>query len=294
MKIDKVDGCGEANGAYADLVIMVTSAVTNINARMAIRQTWGKFAIERGAYFYFLLGSTINPRVQAKVEAENRLYDDILQGTFIDNYYNLTLKSLTMMHWVSKYCSKIRYVMKVDDDMFVNTQHVADFSEINPNFHKVLIGRVGKKWPPHRNPLNKWYVPTDAYNETFFPNFVTGPAYFFTGDAASILYETAYNDRAPLLLEDVYLTGIVAEKAGIKRINHSLMKNTHQTVNECTFPRMMTSHKHTPKEIVALWKLVYSKKCQVRPSVKASAVVSAAKTKLQTTKSSTEQSGKKV
>lgn len=120
------------------------------------------------------------------------------------------------MRWVSDRCSKIRYVLKVDDDMMLNMQHIADFAEINPNFHRVIIGKLAKKWKPHRDVRNKWYVPPDAFNGTFFPNFVTGPAYFFTGDAALPLYDTAVNDRAPLYLEDVYMTGIVAEKAGIK------------------------------------------------------------------------------
>lgn len=262
MKIDKPDGCGELEGGYADLAILVYSAVNNFEARQAIRDTWGQYALERGAFFYFMLGSTEEPYVQQRVEAENKKHNDILQGTFIDSYYNLTLKTMSMMHWVSKYCSKIRYVLKVDDDMMINMQHVADFSEINPNFHRVIIGKLAKKWKPHHDPKNKWYVPYRVYNGTYFPNFVTGPAYFITGDAAKPLYETAMNDTSPLFLEDVYMTGIVAEKANVRRYNHALMKNVHLKVDPCTFPRFMTSHKHTPNEIRQLWSLVYTKKCE--------------------------------
>ena len=170
-----------------------------------------------------------------------------------------------MMRWVSQRCSKIRYVLKVDDDMMLNMQHIADFAEINPNFHRVIIGKLAKKWKPHRDTRNKWYVPMEAFNGTFFPNFVTGPAYFFTGDAAQSLYNTAINDRAPLYLEDVYMTGIVAEKAGIKRFNHAFIRNVHLKVDPCTYPKMMTSHKHKPNEIRLLWKQVYYRKCVVQP-----------------------------
>ncbi len=217
LRIDKAEGCGEASGAYADLLVIVNSAVGNFDARAAIRETWGRFAVERGAYFYLLIGSTDDPALQDRVEAEDARHGDLLQGRFYDSYHNLTLKTMSMMRWVADRCSAIRYVLKVDDDMMLNMQHIADFAEINPNFHRVIIGKLAKRWRPHREPTNKWYVPVAAFNGSYFPNFVTGPAYFFTGDAARPLYETAVADRTgPLYLEDVYMTGIVAERAGIK------------------------------------------------------------------------------
>lgn len=217
LRIDKTEGCGEASGAYADLLVIVNSAVGNFAARSAIRDTWGRFAVERGAYFYLLVGSTDNPTIQEQIEAEDLAYGDLLQGRFYDSYHNLTLKTLSMMRWVAERCSAIRYVLKVDDDMMLNMQHITDFAEINPNLHRAIIGKLAKRWRPHRETTNKWYVPVAAYNGTVFPPFVTGPAYFFTGDAAKPLLEAATNDRTgPLYLEDVYVTGIAAEKAGIK------------------------------------------------------------------------------
>lgn len=83
----------------------------------------------------------------------------------------------------------------------------------------------------------------------------------FTGDATSQLLETSLR-LTPIYLEDVYMTGIVAEKANVRRLNHALMKNVRLRVDNCTFKRFITSHKHTPAEIVSLWKSVYEdKKC---------------------------------
>lgn len=261
MRIDKSVGCGEKDGGYADLLVMIVSAVSNFENRQAIRETWAKFAKERGAYVYFLIGSTDERTVQQRVESEDALNHDILQGEFFDSYHNLTLKTMAMMNWVGKRCSKIRYVMKVDDDMMVNMQYVTDFSEVNPNFHKVIIGRLAKNWSPHRDKKNKWYLPYSAFSGQTFPNFVTGPAYFFTGDAAQILYDTSVSNPSPFYLEDVYMTGVVAEKAGIKRFNHALILNTHQAVTSCIFPKMMTSHMHSPSEIRRIWHDVYHVRC---------------------------------
>ncbi|CAG2120226.1 unnamed protein product, partial [Medioppia subpectinata] len=163
---------------------------------------------------------------------------------------------ISMMKWLTDRCSKVKYVLKVDDDMFVNMQHITDFSETR-NFNKCIIGKLAKKWKPHRNTNNKWYVPSRAFNGTTFPTFATGPAYMISGDAAQPLYETSIKER-PMYLEDVYMTGIVAEKAGIRRLNHAMFRNTHiKNIDECVFRRVMTSHKHTPQDIRRLWALVY-------------------------------------
>jgi hypothetical protein len=140
MKIDKPNGCDIDLGASLDLLVIVTSAVDHIEARNAIRKTWGKFAIERGAYLFFLIGNTVNVELQHKIDAEDAQFQDILQGRYIDNYFNLTLKTISMMKWISEKCNKVKYVLKVDDDMFINMQHITDFSETR-TFKKVIIGK---------------------------------------------------------------------------------------------------------------------------------------------------------
>lgn len=105
----------------------------------------------------------------------------------------------------------------------------------------------------------------------FTPNFATGPAYMFSGDATRALLETALA-LTPIYLEDVYVTGIVAEKAGVRRLNHALIKNVRLRVDGCTFKRFMTSHRHSPHEILHLWNLVYetpAKNCTPPVLVKA-------------------------
>ncbi|XP_054152681.1 acetylgalactosaminyl-O-glycosyl-glycoprotein beta-1,3-N-acetylglucosaminyltransferase-like [Oppia nitens] len=296
MLIDKPLGCDDDMGASLDLLVIVNSAVDHWEAREAIRDTWGKFAIERGAYLLFLVGSSLSPVVQHRVLMEDERTSDLLQGQYIDNYFNLTLKTISMMHWLSTRCSRVKYVLKVDDDMFVNMQHITDFTETR-NFNKCIIGKLAKNWKPHRNTNNKWYVPPEAFNGTVFPTFATGPAYMMSGDAVKPLYETSLRERA-MYLEDVYMTGIVAEKAGIRRLNHAMFRNTHVlNLDECLFKRLMTSHKHSPEEIRRLWQLVYRqppKDCTtpapktVKPVVVASVGAAAAANKVGATQKATQ------
>ena len=70
MKIDKPQGCGEDLGAALKLLVIVNSAVDHFKARRAIRQTWGRFAVERGAHLFFMIGSTTDQNVQDEVLLE--------------------------------------------------------------------------------------------------------------------------------------------------------------------------------------------------------------------------------
>lgn len=94
-----------------------------------------------------------------------------------------------------------------------------------------------------------------------YPNFATGPAYLIHRDAIPNLVKVIRSNTTKVIrLEDVFLAGIVAEKAGVRRLDYSLFKNAHFGVNKCNFMRFITSHKNSPKEIIRLWKLIYSDK----------------------------------
>lgn len=44
----------------------------------------------------------------------------ILQENFIDTYHNLTYKGIAALRWIDSYCGQAVFVLKTDDDIFVN------------------------------------------------------------------------------------------------------------------------------------------------------------------------------
>ena len=63
----------------------------------------------------------------------------------------------------------------------------------------------------------KWYVPETLYNETTVPPFVNGAAYAMSKMAVhQILSQCA--KRTPINIEDLYLTLICREKAGVEAV----------------------------------------------------------------------------
>ena len=153
------------------LTILVTSSPANFEQRNAIRSSWGKlhhsdknqdlFKGVLGSYephhvvkTVFLLGRSSSDEIQALVNREMDLYNDIIFGEFEDNYKNLVYKTRLGLTWVYSNCSS-SYVLKTDDDVFINVWQLVRWlarSEEN-NFY---TGWCNYRSKVSRNKLSKW------------------------------------------------------------------------------------------------------------------------------------------
>lgn len=240
-------------GENLQLLIIITSAPSHESARMAIRQTWGHFAARRDVSIVFMLGSTINASYKDKIDKEEFLYEDILQGKFVDTYENLTLKSISMLEWVKNNCPKTDFVLKTDDDMFINIPRLLTFlSKHNPEV-RAIYGRLAKKWKPIRNKKSKYYISPQQYKPAVFPDFTTGPAYLLPGRLAKELYAASLN-HTYFKLEDVFLTGIVANDLKIKRIHAPEFLNKRVSLAPCSVQKGISIHMVKGAEQFDLWK----------------------------------------
>jgi len=108
------------------VLIAVCSAVENIDRRNAIRSTWGNSTLlsAAGVRLVFVVARTdptrSPPGIQGRVVAEHRRQGDVIQADFIDDYVNLTAKTVAALRWIVRACPEVRYVMKSDDDVYVN------------------------------------------------------------------------------------------------------------------------------------------------------------------------------
>lgn len=80
------------------IVIVVHTARSHFNERYAIRNTWGSIKVYKGWIFHlaFLLGSDPSSTVEfnARLWEESRRHGDMIMGSFVDSYRNLTYKHL--------------------------------------------------------------------------------------------------------------------------------------------------------------------------------------------------------
>lgn len=181
------------------------------------------------------------------------MYNDIIRGRFVDSYNNLTLKTISMLEWVDDNCPKASFVLKTDDDMFINVPKLLQFTEKKHTDKRTIYGRLAKKWKPIRNKKSKYYVSLEQYKPAIFPQFTTGPAYLMTSDCVADLYNKALN-LTYLKLEDVYTTGIVAQEVNVKRVLVNEFLNRRIAFNACNIKKSISLHMIKPPEQFDLWK----------------------------------------
>ncbi|CAG2177852.1 unnamed protein product [Oppiella nova] len=206
-------------------VFVLSAAKTSgkyYDRRTATRDTWVSEIIKdysADISVTFVLAYHRNPEsiesqeIQKQITAESHIYDDILQFAFVDHYYNLTLKTLSILHWVSKNCLSAKYVVKADDDLIVNTGRLTD--KIRKNAFKSGITGEKRVMSIVRDTTSPFYIPYDVYpSDDHFP-IAPGPFYVITMDSVDGLYRTAIDNQTVLKLEDVYVTGVIARKANV-------------------------------------------------------------------------------
>ncbi|XP_058836714.1 beta-1,3-galactosyltransferase 2-like isoform X3 [Topomyia yanbarensis] len=160
-------------GSDVNLLILVTSAPTHREQRLSIRQSWGHYGIRRDISIGFVLGRTQDQRIADQLSAENYMYSDLIRGNFVDSYSNLTLKSISLLEWTSINCPNATYLLKTDDDMFINVPKLLQFIETHLTYRRSIFGRLAKKWKPIRNKKSKYYVSPEQYFPPVFPPFTT-------------------------------------------------------------------------------------------------------------------------
>ncbi|XP_036345215.1 uncharacterized protein LOC118754446 [Rhagoletis pomonella] len=245
------------------LLILISSAVNHAEARLAIRQTWAHYGTRRDVSIAFVLGRTTNESVSKELSIENFIYGDVIRGNFIDSYTNLTLKTISTLEWVDLHCQHAKFILKTDDDMFINVPKLLQFIDGHSKNKRVIYGRLAKQWKPIRNKKSKYYVSTDQFSQPLFPPFTTGPAYLLTSDVIHMLYEKCLH-QVYLKLEDVFTTGIVAQQLGIKRVHANEFLNRRIAFNPCNIRKLISVHMVKSNEQFDLWKKLLDKstKCK--------------------------------
>ncbi|CAH1103167.1 unnamed protein product [Psylliodes chrysocephalus] len=243
-------------GKDLKLLIAITSAPSHESARLAVRETWGHFAIRKDIVIAFMLGSTSNQTVNDRIEKEQEMYGDIIRGKFIDTYDNLTLKTISMLEWVDNLCSRAQFVLKTDDDMFINVSRLLAFISKHKPEERVIYGRLARKWKPIRRKQSKYYISPQQYKPTVFPDFTTGPAYLFPAHIAKELYLASLN-YTYFKLEDVFVTGIVANGLKIKRVHVPEFINKRVSFTPCNIQKEISIHMVKSAEQYDLWKKLH-------------------------------------
>jgi hypothetical protein len=215
------------DGIY--FMIIVHSSPEHFEARQAIRSTWGSvkslknFAIR----LIFVLGKSGDSvqdadLVENSIIRESELFGDIVTGTFIDSYRNLTYKHLLGYKWAMEFCPGSAFILKADDDAFIDMFQLFDFISRTYGFKPSQGTLVCNVFPEGTKPVravdtqgSKWAVTSDEYPHVIYPKYCGGLAYLATPDV--IRRVLSVSDKVRFFwIDDVFVTGILRELIAIE------------------------------------------------------------------------------
>lgn len=244
-------------GQNLEVFIAVVSAADHFSERKAIRESWGSLPIEGVAILYFL-GQSANGTVQKLIAEEQNGHNDVVTGEFVDHYDNLTLKIAFIVEWVTKKCAgRPKFLLKVDDDVYVNVAHLLAFSSAHRDAEKSMFGFIYSNPAPYRSPdESKYFVSTEEYVGDRYPDYLAGPAYILSGDLLSGLFNLL--PIAPFFrIEDVLITGFLAQYMGVERIalpDISIYVYQWALEDLCALKtKIIAWHSLKPSEIIEIW-----------------------------------------
>lgn len=244
------------------ILILIHSAPNNWHKRNVIRETWGRE--DSRARLLFLLGAVGSPSLQHKLEQENNLFQDMVQGSFEDAYRNMTYKHVMALKWFSYFCPEAKFLLKTDDDVFVNTPTFFEFFEKGVvDRHNLILCSKIENARVSRSYRSKWRVSTKEYAARFYPAYCPGFSIVYSADTVFRLYKEA--QRTPYFwIDDVHVTGSLAQASNLtitplgdlylNREQKDDVINGNQSASSSLF--LFTSPNLTEKEIRALWKRV--------------------------------------
>lgn len=142
--------------------IAANSAPGNFERRDIIRKTWlNHLKVEHFHQhlvdfvgFRFFLGQTSDLDMELKIEKEANLHKDILQVDMIDDYYQMGKKDALLFNWIDTRCSGVDFILRVDDDVYVNIRNLATTLalQLSP-FSNCIYGRRASILFPARGNL---------------------------------------------------------------------------------------------------------------------------------------------
>ena len=156
--------CGTSQNKFTFIAFVVITP-DRFQKRQMIRKTYGRKDPE--FRIVFTTGMSTNQTVNKLVVEEFLTYKDIIQiSNFKDSYKNLTIKIMKSFKWISKFCTNSKYILRLNDDVVVNTIALVDHFKNHNYSYNSMFGFAYYNARPFRNKKSKFYVSELEYNKS--------------------------------------------------------------------------------------------------------------------------------
>nr|CAD2189208.1 unnamed protein product [Meloidogyne enterolobii] len=191
------------------ILVIVKSAPERIKNRESIRSTFSS-SLENdnltGGFRFriiFVFGKPVD-FVMDNLELENKKYEDLIIGDFIDNYFNNTLKFIYSIKFAHNYCNggTVPFVLLLDDDYLLLPWNLAAEVEKHVAHERLYMG-----WrydtSPFRLRWRKFKVSISEYPFNAYPPYITAGAVLISGQTINEFY-IAIQHTAIFIFDDIY------------------------------------------------------------------------------------------
>lgn len=213
-----------------EILAVVHSNPSQGDFRDHIRATWGDPRIYNEVKIrpLFFVGRSPDPLIESSIQVESYSHSDIVQTDFLDSYKNLTFKAISWMSWVESHCSQVKDLIKTDDDIIVDVFRLKQYLNQMHLMKNEFKGRQHLKFHCYywrygsivRNTNHKHYVSQDTFTGRRYPAYCSGSAFILSTKISQVLLNNFRQDPHFLWIDDVFITGILAKRAGVK--HHSM------------------------------------------------------------------------
>ncbi|XP_074657378.1 beta-1,3-galactosyltransferase 5-like [Tubulanus polymorphus] len=181
-------------------------------------------------------------------------YGDIIQINMKDVYYTLTIKTGAMVKWVYEYCRHAKYVIKIDDDMYLDAEQFTYALDARADQNAYFVCTVLVRPFVIRDPRSKFYISRETWPLPTFSNHCLGSGYGFTANAIPDIWRAALKTEL-IQFEDVWLTGLVARKVqDLKLVNDKRVHFLPLLKNWCEMKHCITMHGLSPENLLDIWR----------------------------------------
>ncbi|CAG5129944.1 unnamed protein product [Candidula unifasciata] len=264
-------------GRHPFVLFIIPSVADDIEERDAIRWTWLRAAetnswprafIRDHIKHIFLFGRQASRREEdyEQLLHESNIVGDIVMADFDDTYRNLSRKVLSGLNWARKYCPGAQFVLKTDQDTFINAPlmmevlHKAQTQIHNDSF---VMGLEHTFQKPFVVRGGKWAVSPEEYPLDFYPHYLYGHTYVLSQKAVVDITDTA--PYVPLISpEDAFITGILPKVAGVSRITARSFTVCCRDIFDCEVvwnQNVALPEVKSPSLIAQLWANIITHSC---------------------------------
>jgi len=167
----------KARRSHLELLFIsfVIIAPSYFEKRNEIRNTWASKQFANDLRNIFVVAMSTNETINQMIRDEFELYQDIVQiDALVDSYRVINIKIMKALKWIAKYCARAKYILRICDDVIVNTPKLIKNFRHDP-FYKYeknkIYGMTLAGVGPDHNPSSKWYVSELEFNQTYPPEY---------------------------------------------------------------------------------------------------------------------------